>query len=60
LFGGYSAAIGMLPERGISIAVAATQGSRADPDINGSKMLMFAIARQMAPDKPVPLSALAQ
>lgn len=56
LFGGYSASIGMLPERGISIAVAATQGPRADPDRNGSQALMFAIARQMAPDKPVPLS----
>ena len=58
LFGGYSASIGMLPERGISIAVAATQGPQANPDRNGSEALMFAIARQMAPDKPVPLSTL--
>lgn len=57
LFGGYSASIGMLPERGISIAVAATQGPQANPDRNGSEALMFAIAKQMAPDKPVPLSA---
>ena len=56
LFGGYSASIGMLPERRISIAVAATQGPQANPDRNGSEALMFAIARQMAPDKPVPLS----
>nr|WP_217343790.1 serine hydrolase domain-containing protein [Noviherbaspirillum sp. L7-7A]MBV0877875.1 beta-lactamase family protein [Noviherbaspirillum sp. L7-7A] len=60
MFGGYSASIGMLPERGISIAVAATQGPRANPDRNGGEALMFAIARQMAPDRPVPLSALAQ
>jgi D-alanyl-D-alanine carboxypeptidase len=56
LFGGYSASIGMLPERKISIAVAATQGPQANPDRNGSEALMFAIAKQMAPDKPVPLS----
>jgi CubicO group peptidase (beta-lactamase class C family) len=60
MFGGYNASIGMLPERGISIAVAATQGPRANPDRNGGEAMMFAIARQMAPDKPVPLSALAQ
>lgn len=60
LFSGYSASIGMLPERGISIAVAATQGPQADPDRNGSEALMLAIARQVAPDKPVPLSVLAQ
>ena len=55
LFDGYSASIGMLPERGISIAVAATQGPGADPDRNGSEVLMMAISRHMAPDKPVPL-----
>lgn len=60
MFGGYSASIGMLPERKISIAVAATQGPQANPDRNGSEALMFAIARQMAPDKPVPLSDLTQ
>lgn len=60
LFGGYNASIGMLPERGISIAVAATQGPQADPDRNGGEALMFAIARQVAPDRPVPLSALAK
>jgi D-alanyl-D-alanine carboxypeptidase len=60
MFDGYSASIGMLPERGISIAVAATQGPQATPDRNGSEALMFAIARQMAPDKPVPLSGFAQ
>ena len=60
MFGGYSASIGMLPERGISIAVAATQGPQANPDRNGSEALMLAIARQVAPDRPVPLSALAQ
>lgn len=60
MFGGYSASIGMLPERGISIAVAATQGAQARPDRNGSEALMFAIAREMAPDRPVPLSELAQ
>ena len=60
LFGGYSASIGMLPERKIGIAVAATQGPQANPDRNGSEALMLAIARQMAPDKPVPLSNLAQ
>jgi D-alanyl-D-alanine carboxypeptidase len=56
LFGGYSAAIGMLPERKISIAVAATQGPNADPDRNGSEALMLAISRHVAPDRPVPLS----
>ena len=60
MFGGYSASIGMLPERGISIAVAATQGPQANPDRNGSEALMLAIARQVAPDRPVPLSALAR
>lgn len=60
LFGGYSASIGMLPERRISIAVAATQGPAAQPDRNGSEALMFAISRQMAPDNPVPLSGGAQ
>ena len=56
LFGGYSASIGMLPGRGISIAVAATQGPGANPGRNGSEALMFAISRHMAPDSPVPLS----
>ena len=60
LFGGYSASIGMLPERGISIAVAATQRPGANPSQNGSEALMFAISRQMAPDSPVPLSGGAQ
>jgi D-alanyl-D-alanine carboxypeptidase len=60
LFGGYSASIGMLPEHAISIAVAATQGPQADPDRNGSQALMIAIASQMAPDRPVPLSELVQ
>lgn len=60
LFNGYSASIGMLPERKISIAVAATIGPDANPDRNGSEMLMFAIARHMAPDSPVPLSDGAQ
>jgi hypothetical protein len=60
LFSGYSASIGMLPERGISIAVAATQGPQADPNRNGSEALMLAIARHVAPDRPVPLSAPAQ
>lgn len=56
LFNGYSASIGMMPERKISIAVAATIGPDANPDRNGSEMLMFEIARHMAPDSPVPLS----
>ena len=60
LFGGYSASIGMLPERRISIAVAATLGPDANPDRNGSEALVFAISRHMAPDSPVPLSNPAQ
>jgi CubicO group peptidase (beta-lactamase class C family) len=60
LFGGYSASIGMLPERRISIAVAATLGPAANPDRNGSEALMFAISRHMAPDSPVPLAGAAQ
>lgn len=56
LFNGYSASIGMLPERGISIAVAATQGPNANPDRNGAEALLFAISRLAAPDKPVPIA----
>ena len=55
-----SASIGMLPERRISIAVAATLGPNANPDRNGSEALVFAISRHMAPDSPVPLSNAAQ
>ena len=56
LFSGYSAAIGMLPERKITIAVAATQQATADPSRNGSEALMFRISSYLAPDMPIPLA----
>ena len=50
-FGGYSAAVGYLPDRRIGFAVSTTNGPKT-PDERITNQLGAAIAAVLAPDKP--------
>ena len=53
-FGGYNLILAYLPSRKLTIAISTTKGPKSDPDAADSTAVFKALAKFLAPEKPLP------